>query len=84
MAEDNQTQLPDSILEGHYANTFQVGHNAFEFLLDFGQVLPETENPRFHTRIITGPVYAKAFAEVLHEALLTYEATFGAIHKWDS
>lgn len=29
-------------LEGRYANTFKVGHNAFEFLVDFGQVDPET------------------------------------------
>jgi hypothetical protein len=23
--------------EGRYANYFQIGHNAFEFIIDFGQ-----------------------------------------------
>jgi hypothetical protein len=30
-------------LEGKYANYFKVGHNAFEFILDFGQLYLETQ-----------------------------------------
>lgn len=81
MAEENQTPPPDDPLEGRYANAFHVGHNAFEFLLDFGQSIPEYEQPQIHTRIITAPVYAKAFAAVLSEAISKYEAAFGAIPK---
>jgi hypothetical protein len=65
-------------LEGRYANTFQVGHNAFEFVLDFGQAnLPDT--PRYHTRIITGPVSAKVLFAVLRESIERYEEAFGKI-----
>ena len=38
-------------LEGKYANYFKVGHNAFEFVLDFGQYYPANGEAQFHTRI---------------------------------
>lgn len=40
-------------LEGRYANYFKVGHNAFEFVLDFGQFYPGSEKAELCTRIIT-------------------------------
>lgn len=80
--EGEDPRRPDP-LEGRYANSFQIGHNAFEFLLDFGQVSPDCEEARFHTRIITGPVYAKALSELLRESIERYEHTFGAIPKED-
>jgi hypothetical protein len=76
--EGEDPQRPDP-LEGRYANSFRIGHNAFEFLLDFGQVSPDREEAQFHTRIVTGPVFAKAFAKLLQEALEQYEQTFGVI-----
>jgi hypothetical protein len=69
----------DERLEGRYANAFKVGHNAFEFLLDFGQAAPTGDKVRFHCRIITSPVYAKAFLETLHESVEKYEKAFGVI-----
>ena len=70
-------------LEGRYANTFQVGYNAFEFVLEFGQGnLPEAA--RNHTRIVTGPVYAKVFLTILHESVDRYEQAFGPIPESDS
>lgn len=65
--------------EGRYANYFKVGHNAVEFLLDFGQFYPESERAQLHTRIITNPIYAKALFETLGESIARYEQTFGAI-----
>jgi hypothetical protein len=65
--------------EGRYANYFKVGHNAFEFLLDFGQFYPESQRASFHTRIITSPIYAKALLEILRVSIDGYEQTFGAI-----
>jgi hypothetical protein len=65
--------------EGRYANYFKVGHNAFEFLFDFGQFYPENGEARFHTRIITAPIYAKAVLTILGESVARYEQTFGAI-----
>lgn len=66
-------------LEARYANNFQVGHNAFEFLLDFGQFYLENTEVQFHTRIVTGPAYAKALSEILRGSIDQYEQTFGAI-----
>lgn len=71
-------------LEGRYANFFKVGHNAFEFLLDFGQSYPESESPQFHTRIVTSPIYAKALMETLRESIERYESSFGVITKQEA
>jgi hypothetical protein len=66
-------------LEGRYTNYFKVGHNAFEFLLDFGQFYPENERAQLHTRIITSPSYAKALLETLQKSIDRFEQTFGTI-----
>jgi len=63
--------------EGRYSNYFKVGHNAFEFVLDFGQFYPENGDPRLHTRIITSPIYARALLETLQESIARYEQAFG-------
>jgi hypothetical protein len=68
-------------IEGRYANYFKIGHNAFEFLLDFGQFYPESEQAQLHTRIITSPIYAKALFETLRESIARYEQAFGPIHE---
>ncbi|HVQ75962.1 MAG TPA: DUF3467 domain-containing protein [Candidatus Binatia bacterium] len=65
--------------EGRYANYFEVGHNAVEFLVDCGQFYPDEDAPRVHTRIVTSPVYAKALGEALRQAIERYEAMFGPI-----
>ena len=66
-------------LEARYANSFQVGHNTFEFILEFGQANPPDGSTRYHTRIITGPVYAKAFLVLMRESVERYEKAFGTI-----
>jgi Protein of unknown function (DUF3467) len=76
--EDQEPQQVEQF-EGRYANYFQVGHNAFEFLLDFGQFYPESTGVQFHTRIVTGPVYAKALLQILQESIARYEQTFEII-----
>jgi hypothetical protein len=70
-------------LGGRYANYFKVGHNAFEFLIDFGQFYPETEKAQLHTRIITSPIYAKSLLEILRVSIDRHEQIFGAIPKAD-
>jgi len=66
-------------LEGRYANSFQVGHNAFEFVLEFGQANLPGSSGHYHTRIITGPAYAKAFLATMRESVERYEKAFGTI-----
>lgn len=68
-------------LEGRYANYFKVGHNALEFVFDFGQFYIETETPHVHTRIITNPSYAKALLDTLRESVAQYEQIFWEIEK---
>jgi hypothetical protein len=63
-------------LLGRYANYFTIGHNAFEFVLDFGQFFPESTIPQLHTRIITSPAYAVALLTTLRESVARYEETF--------
>ena len=66
-------------MEARYANYVKVGHNAVEFIFDFGQFYQNEEEARFHTRIATAPLYAKYFARMLCASLKTFEATYGAI-----
>ena len=68
-------------LDEKYSNYFVVGHNSFEFLIDFGHCSPEDENEHFHTRIITSPNCAKALFELFRESIDQYESTFGVIRN---
>ena len=63
--------------KGLYANYFEVGHTAFEIVIDFGQRYGAAGAP-CHTRIVTCPIYAQALLETLRETLEQYTATFGA------
>lgn len=62
-----------------YTNYFEIGHNAFEFLVDFGQFQPEAEAVAMHSRIVTGPVHAKLLAQLLSQAINRFEDEHGAI-----
>lgn len=68
-------------LEGRYANYFKVGHNAFEFVIDFGQYYPENDQAELYTRIITSPTYAKVLLETLKESFKRYEKSYKAISE---
>ncbi len=71
-------------LEGQYANHYRVGHNALEFVIEFGQFYEGNKKPRFHTRIISNPVYAKQLLEILAESIETYESNFRPIRDEDA
>lgn len=74
---DNPNKYQESnTLEGKYVNYFKVGHNAFEFVLDFGQSYADNQEPQLHTRIVTSPAYIKAFLETLRESAEQYERNF--------
>ena len=62
-----------------YANYFEVGHNAFEFLLDAGQVEPQSGTIRFTDRIAITPVNAKLLGELLIRSIAQFEAAHGPI-----
>jgi hypothetical protein len=69
MCDKNSKCLEVNRLEGKYANYFEVGRNAFEFILDFGQFYSEDQEANLHTRIVTSPAYAKALLDILRESL---------------
>lgn len=62
-----------------YTNYFEVGHNAYEFLVDFGQFQPEIGAVTLHTRIAVGPTHAKMLSQMLGNAVRKYETENGAI-----
>jgi hypothetical protein len=76
---DDKHLGPSKRPEGRYANYIEVGFNAFEFVLDFGQVYEEQGDITLHTRIVTGPAYAKDFLATLCRSIEQYEATIGSI-----
>jgi len=67
--------------EGRYANYFEIGHNAFEFILDFGQAYCEEPETRtlIHSRIVISPVYVRMFLEVLQQSVRQHGQRFGPI-----
>jgi hypothetical protein len=66
--------------EGRYANYFEVGHNAHEFVIDCGQFHENDPLSAYlHTRIITNPASAKGFLTILTESVDQYEKQFGVM-----
>lgn len=69
-------------LEGRYANCFKVGHNAYEFIIDFGQCYEDCKDREtIHSRIVTSPTYAKLLLRTLSDAVSKYEAERGVIDE---
>lgn len=66
-------------IEARYANYFQIGQNAVEFVLEFGQQYGDETVPLLHTRIITSPSYVNNLLKVLQQALAEHEAYFGPV-----
>lgn len=69
MKSHEKSAAEDSRLEGLYANTFKVGYNSHEIVLDFGQHFSASGDERFHTRIVTNPKHVKLFLNLLQEAI---------------
>lgn len=68
---------------GRYTNSFDIGHNAFEFIIDCGQFFSEENEVINHTRIITSPVYAAALLQALKSGLQNYKEKYGEIAQYD-
>ena len=64
-----------------YANYFQIGQNAAEFVIQFGQFYADDAEPLLHTRIITSPAYAKTLIGLLQEAMDKHEEQFGPVRE---
>jgi hypothetical protein len=65
--------------KGIYANYFEIGHTAFEFVIDCGENY--AGNGTCHTRIVTSPAYARALLDTLTKSLDEYAQRFGAVEQ---
>ena len=64
-----------------YANYFEIGYNALEFVIDFGQFYEGNPRAELCTRVITSPLYAKALLKTLKASIHNYEDSFGPIKE---
>ncbi len=69
--------------ESQYINYFQIGHNAFEFVLEFGRIAPGQDVAAIRSRLVTSPVSAKLLSTMLSDSVGRYEASYGAIADAD-
>ena len=75
------------VLEARYANHFQVGHNEFEFIFDFGQFHARSGEasggalPVQIVRIVMAPPFALALLSTLQHAIADHERMHGAIEQ---
>ncbi len=77
--DDNPIWEDTRAVEGHYANCFKIGHNAFEFVIDCGQMAGDGHGVRLTGRILTNPRSAKNFYQTLKQTLEEYEGSYGVI-----
>jgi len=79
--QDGVGKQEESPAEGRYANSFRIGHNAFEFNLEFAQLYGDSARERLVTRIIITPAYARELLYVLQRSVQQYEDEFGPIPR---
>jgi hypothetical protein len=79
--DDSPTWEGIEQVEAQYANSFRVGYNAFEILLDFGKLSGEGGKAKIQSRIITTPALAQALLTTLQESLQEYQSGFGEISR---
>jgi hypothetical protein len=65
--------------KAEYANYFEIGHNACEFILDFAQLHNGDEYPKYVARIVSNPFYFKGLVTLLLQAIKGYEDCHGHI-----
>jgi hypothetical protein len=67
--------------EGRYSNYAEIGHNASEFVFDFGQVWLDGTPAGVYVRIITSPDTAEQLYKLLNDSLSQYRSAYGAIAR---
>jgi len=77
--DDDVVVWQNSGLQGRYANCFRVGHNAFEFVVDFAQAATNPRVAEVHTRIIMNPAYCRTLLRLLVRSIGEYEHDNGPI-----
>lgn len=81
MASESSEGQSTKQVVARYANYFEIGHNAAEFFVDFGQAYSQSEEYQVHTRIVTSPLYARALQRLLAKAITLHEQAYGEIRE---
>lgn len=76
---DIQEKRGSRAVDAVYADHFEIGHNAFEFMLDAVSPIAEPTALVRQTRIIISPTSAKSLLARLAESVRQYEEQFGTI-----
>lgn len=63
--------------EARFANTFGIGYNRSEFVIDAGQAFDNRDH--YYLRIICSPTSAQELCRLLTESLEHYRGKFGPI-----
>ena len=61
-------EIDDAVADGTYANLAFISSNNSEFILDFARFLPGNTRGKVISRVIFGPIQAKAFLKSLDES----------------
>jgi len=77
--DDDTVIWQNSGLQGRYANSFRIGFNALEFMIDFAQSSTNHQVAEVHTRIIMNPAYARVLLRLLTSSIEQYEQSHGRI-----
>jgi hypothetical protein len=81
MASETSDRQGNEGVVGRYANYFEIGHNAAEFVLDFGQAYSKVDERKVHTRIVTTAPHAKALLRLLEQSIKRHERIHGDIRE---
>ena len=76
MSHDSESPQESGRPIGRYANYFKIGHNDYDFVLDFAHFYSENGPAQFHTRIICNVSAAKALLQTLGESIHLHEQTY--------
>lgn len=80
MDDDGKDDRDDRPVAGRwYANSFEVGHSAFEFKVDCGQDSPDGKMMTLYFRVIASPFNTRELFRLLGMQLLRYADRFGPI-----
>ena len=67
------------VVDSWYADSFAVGHNAFQFKLDCGHESPSVDATTVYLRVIASPLNARELFRLLGVGLLRYADAYGPI-----
>ena len=82
--DEGNDNVHGPVVERWYANSFAVGHNAFEVNVDCGHEAGDADVMTVYLRVIASPFNARELFRLLGVALLQYADTFGPIGDRDN